>query len=103
MGRPTELKQGNLVAADVDVDTVQWISGTEFVTTALGDNGNSQPRQYSVSGSNEALPSLVGVTSLAGGNGSTAIYGAAEGNLYLLTGSSWSQQSDNVTDTAFAG
>lgn len=102
-GRPTELKQGNLVAADVDVDTVQWISGTEFVTTALGENGNSQPRQYSVSGSNEALPSLVGVTSLAGGNGSTAIYGAAEGNLYLLTGSSWSQQSDNVTDTAFAG
>ena len=102
-GRPTELNQGNLVAADVDVDTVQWISGTEFVTTALGESDNAQPRRYNVSGSNEALPSLVGVTSLAGGNGHTAIYGAADGNLYMLTGNSWAQQSDNVTDTAFAG
>ncbi len=102
-GRPTELNQGNLVAADVDVDTVQWISGSEFVTTALGESDNSQPRLYNVSGTSEALPSLVGVTSLAGGNGPTAIYGAADGNLYMLTGNSWAQQSDNVTDTAFAG
>lgn len=102
-GRPTELNQGNLVAADVDVDTVQWISGTEFITTALGKNDNSQPHEYSVSGTNDALPSLVGVTSLAGGNGPSAIYGAADGNLYMLTGSSWAQQSDSVTDTAFAG
>lgn len=102
-GRPKGLNQGNLVAADVDVDTVQWISGTEFVTTALGKTENSQPQEYSVSGSFAALPSLVGVTSLAGGNGATGIYGAADGNLYLLTGSSWAQQSDNVTDTAFAG
>lgn len=102
-GRPTELKQGNLVAADVDVDTVQWITGTNFVTTALGKNDNSQPHEYSVSGTHDALPSLVGVTSLAGGNGASGIYGAADGNLYMLTGSSWAQQSDNVTDTAFAG
>ena len=102
-GRPTELKQGNLVAADVDVDTVQWISGTEFVTTALGQDESAQPRQFDVSGTHETLPSLVGVISLAGGNGPTEIYGAADGNLYMLTGNSWAQQTDNVTDTAFAG
>lgn len=102
-GRPTELKQGNLVAADVDVDTVQWISGTEFVTTALGQDENAQPRQFDVSGTHEMLASLVGVISLAGGNGPAEIYGAADGNLYMLTGNSWAQQTDNVTDTAFAG
>lgn len=102
-GRPTELVKGNAVAADVDVDTAQWISADEFVTTALDQDGNAQPRRYSVAGRYDELPSLTGVTSIAGGNGPAAVYGASDGKLYMLTGSSWALQSETVTDTAFAG
>lgn len=102
-GRPSALNQGNLVAADVDVDTVKWINGTEFVSTTLGQSDNARPMLYSVAGTSEPLPALVGVTSLAGGNGRSSIYGVAGGSLYLLTGSSWVAQSERLSDTAFAG
>lgn len=102
-GKPTELVKGNAVAADVDVDTAQWIGPDEFVTTALGQDGNAQPRRYTVAGRYDELPSLTGVTSIAGGNGPAAVYGASDGKLYMLTGSSWALQSEQVTDTAFSG
>ncbi|MDO4918651.1 LpqB family beta-propeller domain-containing protein [Kocuria sp.] len=102
-GRPTGLEKGNAVAADVDVNTAQWIGANEFVTTALNQDGNAQPRRYTVAGEHDDLPSLTGVTSIAGGNGSAAVYGASDGRLYMLTGSSWALQSEDVTDTAFAG
>lgn len=102
-GRPVELEKGNAVAADVDVNTAQWIGSDEFVTTALNQDSNAQPRRYSVSGTYEDLPSLTGVTSITGGNGPAAVYGASDGKLYMLTGSSWALQSEDVTDTSFAG
>ncbi|WP_112234877.1 LpqB family beta-propeller domain-containing protein [Kocuria sp. BT304] len=102
-GRPIELEKGNAVAADVDVNTAQWIGSDEFVTTALDQDSNAQPRRYTVAGHYDELPSLTGVTSITGGNGSTAVYGASDGKLYMLTGSSWALQSEDVTDTSFAG
>ena len=102
-GRPTELAKGNAVATGVDVDTAQWIGPDEFVTSALDQDTNAQPRRYTIAGKVDELPALTGVTSLAGGNGSAAVYGASDGRLYMLTGSSWALQSEEVTDTAFAG
>ena len=102
-GRPTELAKGNAVATGVDVDTAQWIGPDEFVTSALDQDTNAQPRRYTIAGKVDELPALTGVTSLAGGNGPAAVYGASDGRLYRLTGSSWALQSEEVTDTAFAG
>ena len=102
-GRPTELAKGNAVATGVDVDTAQWIGPDEFVSSALDQDTNAQPRRYTIAGKVDELPALTGVTSLAGGNGSAAVYGASDGRLYMLTGSSWALQSEEVTDTAFAG
>lgn len=102
-GRPTKLNEGNAVAVNASADTAQWISNTEFVTSALGNSDNAQPMRCDVSGKFDELPSLTAATSLAGGNGASAIFGAADGRLYLLTGSSWAEQSTDVTDTAFAG
>ena len=102
-GKPTELAKGNAVATDVDVDTAQWIGPDEFVTSALDQDTNAQPRRYTIAGKVDELPALTGVTSLAGGNGPAAVYGASDGRLYMLTGSSWALQSEEVTDTAFAG
>ncbi|WP_243635591.1 LpqB family beta-propeller domain-containing protein [Kocuria tytonicola] len=102
-GKPVELEKGNAVAADVDVNTAQWIGSDEFVTTALDRDSNAQPRRYTVAGHFDDLPSLTGVTSIAGGNGPAAVYGASDGRLYMLTGSSWALQSEDVTDTSFAG
>ena len=102
-GKPVELEKGNAVAADVDVNTAQWIDADEFVTTALDQDSNAQPRRYTVAGKFDDLPSLTGVTSIAGGNGPAAVYGASDGRLYMLTGSSWALQSEDVTDTSFAG
>ncbi|RKQ37179.1 hypothetical protein C1C97_003545 [Kocuria tytonis] len=102
-GKPIGLEKGNAVAADVAVDTAQWIGAEEFVTTALNQDSNAQPRRYTVAGEHDDLPSLTGVTSIAGGNGPAAVYGASDGRLYMLTGSSWALQSENVTDTSFAG
>ena len=102
-GKPVELEKGSALAADVDVNTAQWIGGDEFVTTALDQDGNAQPRRYTVAGEFDDLPSLTGVTSIAGGNGPAAVYGASDGRLYMLTGSSWALQSEDVTDTSFAG
>lgn len=102
-GKPTELAKGNAVATDVDVDTAQWIGPDEFVSSALDQDTNSQPRRYTIAGKVDELPALTGVTSLAGGNGPAAVYGASDGRLYMLTGSSWALQSEEVTDTAFAG
>ena len=73
------------------------------MSSALDQDTNSQPRRYTIAGKVDELPALTGVTSLAGGNGSAAVYGASDGRLYMLTGSSWALQSEEVTDTAFAG
>ncbi|MBX7558321.1 hypothetical protein K1Y78_63235, partial [Streptomyces sp. tea 10] len=93
-GRPTELAKGNAVATGVDVDTAQWIGPDEFVSSALDQDTNAQPRRYTIAGKVDELPALTGVTSLAGGNGSAAVYGASDGRLYMLTGSSWALLSE---------
>lgn len=80
-----------------------WISESQFVASALTDR-SAVPRLYDVSGRYRDLPVVEdGVSNLAGGNGESEIFVESDGRLRMLTGESWSPQSDSVTSTAFAG
>ncbi|MDO4254147.1 MAG: LpqB family beta-propeller domain-containing protein [Kocuria sp.] len=81
----------------------QWISETQFVASAVTEDSTA-PRLYDVSGRYRDLPVLDdGVSSVAGGNGEAEIFVVSDGQLRMLTGESWSPQSDTVESTAFAG
>ncbi|MDO5619580.1 LpqB family beta-propeller domain-containing protein [Kocuria sp.] len=81
----------------------QWISESQFVAAAVTDRSTA-PRLYDVSGRYRDLPFLEGgVSNVAGGNGETEIFVVSDGQLRMLTGESWSLQSDSVESTAFAG
>lgn len=80
-----------------------WISDSEFVASARTDSATA-PRIYEISGRNRSLPIIEsGVEHLSGGNGDGEIFIESDGELRLLTGESWSPQSDNISDAAFAG
>lgn len=81
----------------------QWISESQFVASAISHDSTA-PRLYDVSGRYRDLPVLdKGVSTVAGGNGESEIFVVSGGQLRMLTGESWSPQSDTVESTAFAG
>lgn len=102
-GTPRRLNQGYRVAADVEADVALWLSDREFVAAPVGAGGTVRPRVYDVAGRYRELPGLEGITGLSGGNGTSSVFAGADGTLYMLTGASWSPQSEDVRDTAFAG
>lgn len=81
----------------------RWISEAQFVAAAITDR-SAAPRLYDVSGRYRDLPFLEGgVQGISGGNGDSEIFVVTDGQLRMLTGESWSLQSESVESTAFAG
>lgn len=80
-----------------------WISDSEFVASARTDSATA-PRIYEISGRNRSLPIVeTGVQHLSGGNGDGEVFIESDGELRLLTGESWSPQTDDISDAAFTG
>ncbi|ROZ62619.1 hypothetical protein EDL96_09070 [Kocuria soli] len=105
-GRPQSLNTPYLVDSgegDLMMGDAAWISETQFVATSVTDGGTA-PRLYDISGRYRELPYVDdGVTNVAGGNGEREIFVESGDELRLLTGESWSPQSDQIASTAFAG
>ncbi|WP_052209802.1 LpqB family beta-propeller domain-containing protein [Kocuria sp. ZOR0020] len=81
----------------------RWISESQFVAATITDR-SAAPRLYDVSGRYRDLPFLEGgVEGISGGNGDSEIFVVTDGQLRMLTGESWSLQSESVESTAFAG
>lgn len=81
----------------------RWISESQFVAAAITDR-SAAPRLYDVSGRYRDLPFLEGgIQGIAGGNGDSEIFVISDSQLRLLTGESWSLQSESVQYVAFAG
>lgn len=100
LNEPYVVDTGQGVAMMSDAD---WISESQFVASTVTETG-AVPRLYDVSGRHRQLPLVEnGVTNVSGGNGEGEIFVESDGQLRMLTGESWSPQSDSVTDTSFAG
>lgn len=81
----------------------RWISESQFVAAAITDR-SAAPRLYDISGRYRDLPFLEGgIQGISGGNGESEIFVVTDGELRMLTGESWSLQSESVESTAFAG
>lgn len=104
-GRPQRLNDPYAVdtgGGEIMADAA-WISDSEFVASARTDSATA-PRIYEISGRNRSLPIVeTGVQHLSGGNGDGEIFIESDGELRLLTGESWSPQTDDLSDASFTG